>query len=185
MVSLVALAGCTKESPEGGPGAVQNGNGEVRPNGTDTGAPNAVAPNGRPVDADEATFNLNVPATATNVERGKTATATISIDRGDAFKQPVDLEFRAPAGINVKAQDKRLDPNEDEIEITIEAAPTAQVGEHVITVIGRPQTGKETSVQFHVEVEAADNDGAAPARETVPPARETVPPARTNNEATP
>src|SRR5687768_14153916 len=95
-LSALPLAGCTRESPKGGPGA----KGETVAKTTTTDAGTTVTTE-KKVETDRAenradTFSIKVPDGGTNVTQGKSENVTVSINRGDTFKQAVTLKFEAP-----------------------------------------------------------------------------------------
>ena len=104
-------------------------------------------------------FNISVPSFDTKVKQGETQAVTISLQRGDSFKQDVKLQIKlskgegisiAPAKVVVKASDK------PEVQIKITAPKDAALGEYNISVKGTPTTGEPTSVEFKVKVIAPE-----------------------------
>ena len=104
-------------------------------------------------------FNISVPSFDTKVKQGETQAVTISLQRGDSFKQDVKLQIKlskgegisiAPAKVVVKASDK------PEVQIKITAPKNAALGEYNVSVTGTPTTGEPTSVEFKVQVVAPD-----------------------------
>lgn len=151
-LSALTLAGCTRESPKGGPGAKAETT--TKTTSTDAGATvtteKKTETNRTEVRAE--TFSIEVPAGGTNVTQGKTENVTVSIDRGGSFKQPVKLTFKAPAGIKVTPAEATVAGSDSRIKVGIEAAPDAALGRHSINVIGTPETGKATSVKMDIDV---------------------------------
>jgi len=104
-------------------------------------------------------FKIVVPTSDTKIKQSETQNATISLERGDSFKQDVTLEITLvkgkgvtfdPAKIFVKAGDK------PDVQIQISAAKDAALGEYKVSVIGTPTTGEATTVAFNVKVLAPD-----------------------------
>lgn len=102
-------------------------------------------------------FKIAAPTFDTKVKQGEVQNVTITLERGESFKQDVTLELKLtkgegltldPAKVIVKAGDE---PN---VQITITAAKNAAIGEHVITVTGTPTTGEPTTTEFKVKVMA-------------------------------
>jgi len=102
-------------------------------------------------------FKIAVPTFDTKVKQGETQSVTISIERGESFKQDVTLEIKLfkgegltfePAKILVKADDK------PEVQVMITAPKDAAVGEYKVYVTGTPTTGEATSTEFNVKVVA-------------------------------
>ena len=102
-------------------------------------------------------FNIAVPTFGTKVKQGETQSVTISIERGESFKQDVTLEIKLSKGEGIT-----LDPakvlvkisDEPDVELTITAPKDAALGEYIISVTGTPETGEPTSVEFNVKVVA-------------------------------
>jgi uncharacterized membrane protein len=102
-------------------------------------------------------FKIAVPTFDTKLKQGEVQEVTISIERGELFKQDVTLEIKLTKGEGLK-----LDPTKvvvkaaekSDVQITITASKDAAIGEHVITVIGTPTTGEPTSMEFNVKVMA-------------------------------
>ena len=151
-LSALTLAGCTRESPKGGPGA--KGETTTKTTATDSGTTvtteKKVETNRGEVRAE--TFSIEVPPGGTNVTQGKREEVSVSIDRGGSFKQPVKLKFEAPAGIKVQPSEVTVGGADTRVKVGIEAAPDATPGRHSINVIGIPETGKQTSVKMDVDV---------------------------------
>ena len=102
-------------------------------------------------------FKISAPTFDIKLQQGEVQEVTISVERGESFKQDVTLEIKLtkgeglkldPTKVVVKAADK------SDVQITITASKDAVIGEHVITVIGTPTTGEPTSMEFNVKVMA-------------------------------
>jgi uncharacterized membrane protein len=100
-------------------------------------------------------FKIAVPAFDTKITQGEIQTVTISLKRGESFKQDVTLEIKLskgegitfdPAKVVVKAGDK------PDVQLTITVPKDAALGEHIVSVTGTPTTGEPTSVEFKVKV---------------------------------
>ena len=100
-------------------------------------------------------FNISVPTFDTKVKQGETQSVTISLERGESFKQDVTLQIKLskgegisvdPAKVTVKASDK------PDVQLTITAPKDAALGEYKVSVTGTPTTGESTSVEFNVKV---------------------------------
>jgi uncharacterized membrane protein len=129
----VALTGCTQEDEKGGPGA--------------------TAEKDANTDADDdRTFTLNVPDITTTVEQGGRDKASISISRGDEFKEEVKLQFKPPEGVTVTPADAAFNPDAEKVEITIEASAEAAPGDTNIEVTAVPQTGKSITKTMPITV---------------------------------
>jgi uncharacterized membrane protein len=102
-------------------------------------------------------FKIAIPTFDTKVKQGETQNVTISLKRGESFKQDVTLEIKLfkgegitfePAKVVVKASDN------PDVQIMITALKDANLGEYKVYVTGTPTTGEATSVEFKVKVEA-------------------------------
>jgi uncharacterized membrane protein len=102
-------------------------------------------------------FKIAVPTFDTKIKQGEIQIVTVSLERGESFKQDVTLEIKLskgegitfdPAKVVVKASDK---PN---VQLTITAPKDAALGEYKVSVTGTPTTGEPTSVEFNVKVVA-------------------------------
>jgi hypothetical protein len=102
------------------------------------------------------TFTLTVPATETDLERGERKEVKIAIDRGDQFSQAVQLQFKAPAGLQVIPPDTVIKAGEEETTVMLEASETAPLGEVSIELIGIPGSGKSVATTMKVEVKERD-----------------------------
>ena len=163
LVAAMAAMGCGEESEPGGPGAdpVPQANG-----------------NGNEMENEDNTFKMTVPSTATDIQAGGSQSVTVSIDREDQFNEAVTLQFTAPQGIQVEPQQHELTAGVDEADVTITVDPTAQPGEHRISVTATPASGQNpVTSEFMVEVEAAEG-GAANDPAADPAADPAVPPAQ-------
>ena len=100
-------------------------------------------------------FKIAVPTFDTKIKQGEVQSVTISLERGESFKQDVTLEIKLvngkgitfdPAKVLVKASDK---PN---VQIQVSAAKDAAISEYRISVMGTPKTGEPASTEFNVKV---------------------------------
>jgi uncharacterized membrane protein len=100
-------------------------------------------------------FKIAVPMFDTKIKQGEVQSVTISLERGESFKQDVTLEIKLfkgegitfdPAKVIVKAGDKA------DVQLTITAIKNAALGEYKVSVTGTPTTGESTSVEFNVKV---------------------------------
>ena len=104
-------------------------------------------------------FKIAVPTFDTKIKQGETQSVTISLERGDSFKQDVTLEIKLfkgkgitfePAKVLVKAGDK------PDVQLMITAPKNAALGEYKVAVTGTPTTGEPTATEFNVKVIAPD-----------------------------
>jgi len=97
---------------------------------------------------------LKVPSTDVDITQGEGDDVTLSIDRGSDFKQKVDLKFEAPAGVTVTPEPASILSTDNDIKIRVAAAADAKPGKAGLKVTAIPETGKEISESFTVEVKA-------------------------------
>ncbi len=143
--AAVALMGCTRESPPGGPGAKTTTTTKTTTDGT-------IKTTEQQTEKRDEIFKVEVPKGGTNVTQGKSEKITISLSRGDNFNETVNLKFAAPAGLKVVPPDVSIKRGETKTNVTVEAADDAMVGRHSITVTGSPESGKSTSVNMDIDV---------------------------------
>jgi hypothetical protein len=146
LVGVLALMGCNRESPPGGPGA-KTTPGAAKPVPDDS----SKTPPPQAQNRDE-TFKVKVPSGGTNVTQGKREEVTISLSRGDNFNDTVHLKFSAPAGLKVVPADVSIKRGETKTNVMVEAAEDAPVGRQTITVTGSPESGKSTSVNMDIDI---------------------------------
>lgn len=106
-------------------------------------------------------FKIDVPTFDTKVKLGDIQTVTLSLQRGDAFKQDVTLAVKLtkgtgitfdPAKVSIKAGDK------PDVQLAITAPKDVALGDYIVLVTGTPTTGEPTSVSFNVSVVDAKTD---------------------------
>lgn len=113
-----------------------------------------TSPQGGSVFADDG-FKIAVPVFDTTVKQGEVQTVSVSLLRGKNFKQDVALQVSATKGISVAPTDASLKASDKpELQLRVEAAKDAAIGEYRVHVKGTPKTGEATSVQFIVKVVA-------------------------------
>jgi uncharacterized membrane protein len=98
-------------------------------------------------------FKIAVPTLDVKLQQGEVQNVTVSLERGEYFKQDVKLQIKAAKGISVeptsviiKASDK------PDVQLRITAAQNAAIGEYNVSVKGIPKTGESTSTAFTVKV---------------------------------
>lgn len=98
-------------------------------------------------------FKIAVPTFDTKIKQGQTQYATVSLKRGDYFKQDVKLQIEASTGISVEPTSVMIKASDKpDVQLTIAAAQNAALGEYGIRVMGTPETGEPTSTVFTVKV---------------------------------
>jgi uncharacterized membrane protein len=101
-------------------------------------------------------FKIAVPTFDVEIKQGEIQSLTISLERGESFKQDVTLDIAVDKGISiepakvlVKASDKA------EVTLTITVPKGAALGKYKISVKGTPTTGEPTTTKFKVKVMAS------------------------------
>ena len=100
-------------------------------------------------------FKIAVPTFDTEVKQGEVRAATVSLRRGESFKQDVSLEVQASKGISVDPTDVLVKASESpDVQLRIAATRDTALGAYVVSVKGTPKTGEPTSTAFTVKVVA-------------------------------
>ena len=111
-------------------------------------------------------FKIDVPTFDVKVKQGETQAIAIKLQRGESFKQDVTLKIEAAEGISVAPARVLVKASDaPEVQLTIMASKDAAIGDYVVNVIGTPETGEPTSVEFKVKVLAVE---VAPAVQSEP-----------------
>jgi len=120
---LATVFGCSSSSPKGG--SVVKGEG----------------------------FKIAVPTLDVKLKQGETQSVTVSLERGDYFKQDVKLQIEASKGISVEPTSIVIKASDTpDVQLRIAAAQDAALGEYSVSVKGTPKTGESTSTKFTVKV---------------------------------
>ena len=91
-------------------------------------------------------FKIVVPSFDTKIKQGEVKSVTISMERGESFKQDVTLKIKLskgegitfdPAKVIVKASDKA------DVQLTITAPKDAALGEYKVSVTGTRQPANQ------------------------------------------
>ena len=124
-LALVAISGCESSSPRGG------------------GMTKDVG------------FKIAVPTLDTNLKQSEVRAATISLQRGESFKQDVRLQIQASEGISVDPTDVLVKASASpDVQLRIAATKNTALGAYIVSVKGTPKTGEPTSTAFTVKVVA-------------------------------
>jgi uncharacterized membrane protein len=98
-------------------------------------------------------FKIAVPTFEIEIKQGETQSVTISLERGESFKQDVKLEFKAAKGISIEPTDIMVKASDKpEVALRITVPKDAALGVYKISVKGTPKTGEPTSTEFNVKV---------------------------------
>src|SRR5262245_11473404 len=139
-VALVALTGCPNTSPPGGNTNRANNANNANTNNTVVGSP-------------DETFKLT--ANDLSLKQGESKAHKIGITRGKDFKDDVALSFSgAPMGVTLDPSAPTIKAGDPDATVNVKADDKAGLGDHTITVTGKPKTGKDTSVSFKLSVTA-------------------------------
>ncbi len=101
------------------------------------------------------TFTVSPPTLPVSVKQGDKQTITLTLNRGSGFKETVNLTAQEPKGIKVtfdKSSVKASDPKE--VAMSVSADKDAALGDNVIKVTAKPETGAETTFDVKVSVSA-------------------------------
>ena len=110
------------------------------------------SPRGGGVSRDEG-FTLVVPAFDTEIRQGQAQSVSILVDRDDYFKRDVQLEFTAPAGININPTRAMVSASDRPyVQLRISANEDAALGAYRVHVKGNPNTGQATATDLIVKV---------------------------------
>jgi uncharacterized membrane protein len=98
-------------------------------------------------------FQIAVPTFTTNVKQGEVQNVTLSLHRGDYFKQDVRLELKTTAGLSIDPSNILVKASDvPDVQFRISAAKDAALSEYRVNVTATPANGQPTSVQFIVRV---------------------------------
>ena len=100
-------------------------------------------------------FKVAVPTFSTEVKQGQTQSVTVSLERGDYFKQDVKLQIEASKGIIVDPTKVLIKASESaDVQLRIATTMDTALGSYHVSVKGTPETGEPTSAAFTVTVVA-------------------------------
>jgi uncharacterized membrane protein len=98
-------------------------------------------------------FKIAAPVFDTKIKQGEVQNVTISIERGESFKQDVELQIEAAEGISVEPTKVMVEASDKpDVQIKITAPKDAALGVYRVSVKGTPKTGEPTSTEFDVKV---------------------------------
>ena len=113
---------------------------------------NSTSPRGGGLSEDEG-FKIAVPTLSTHVIQGDRQTVTVVVKREKYFKQNVTLQAEAAQGISVEPRRVEVKASESpEVQLQIKAPKDAALGKYLVHVVGTPETGNPTSIDFTVKV---------------------------------
>jgi uncharacterized membrane protein len=98
-------------------------------------------------------FKIAVPTYDTEVKQGDVRTITVSLERGESFKQDVRFQINTTKGISVDPTNILVKANEKpDVQLQIMVPKDAALGEYSVSVKGTPETGEPTSTSFDMQV---------------------------------
>jgi uncharacterized membrane protein len=98
-------------------------------------------------------FKIVVPNFTREIKQSETQNITVSLERGDYFKQDVQLQIQASKGIDVEPTSVLIKSSDrPEAQLRIAVPKDASIGEYIVYVKGIPETGEPTSTVFTVKV---------------------------------
>lgn len=110
---------------------------------------------GGEVASDKRDFRISAPVMATTVAQGEVQPITVTLHRGEYFRDDVELKVKAPKGINVDPSSVTVAAGDSSsVQFVISAASDAPLATYQVEVQAEPDNGKATWVQFPVKVVA-------------------------------
>ncbi|MGA2916759.1 MAG: hypothetical protein ABSE89_12105 [Sedimentisphaerales bacterium] len=98
-------------------------------------------------------FKIAVPTFETDIKQGEVQSVTVSLERGESFKQDVKLMFKTTKGISVEPTDVMVKASDTpDVQLRITVPKTAALGVYSVSVEGTPKTGEPTSTSFDMRV---------------------------------
>jgi len=149
---LGLLAGCSRESNKGGPGAKETTRTDTKTSDGKTTTTTSTTEGGNRSD----TFSVKVPLTSTGLKQGERKEVTVTVSRGSKFDADVTLKFDPPAGLKVDPATAVAKKGSDDVRVHIEAMPDAAAGDKVVHVIGTGAGGPDAHVDLKVDVKKKD-----------------------------
>jgi hypothetical protein len=146
LAGVLVLPVACNQSDVGGPGAKPGGS---KPNSSNknvvTGAPK------------HETFRLSAPSMSTTLKQGETKEVDITVERASDFKEDVTLTFKSEAGLKVMPESTTIKASEKDTKarVNVTAEKNAPIGDSLIHVTGKPETGEPTAVDFKITVKGA------------------------------
>jgi hypothetical protein len=100
-------------------------------------------------------FTIAVPTFDTDIKQGQTQNVTVSLERGDYFKQDVKLQIEVSKGLSIYPTDILVKASESPaVQLRIATTSDTALGSYLVSVKGTPKTGEPTSTAFTVKVVA-------------------------------
>ena len=100
-------------------------------------------------------FKIAVPTLGTDVKQGEVRSITVSLQRGESFKQDVKLQIQASKGLSVEPTEVLVKASESpDVQVRVAATTDTALGSYTVSVKGTPKRGEPTSTAFTVKVVA-------------------------------
>ncbi|MFC1763031.1 hypothetical protein ACFL6U_13240 [Planctomycetota bacterium] len=98
-------------------------------------------------------FKIAVPTRDTEIKQGEVSSVTVTLERGDFFKEAVDLQIQASEGISIYPTDIQVKGSDNpNVQLRIATNKDTALGSYLVSVKGTPKTGEPTSKAFTVKV---------------------------------
>ena len=117
----------------------------------------------RVTSTEQPNFNLSLVSDFTNLERGKSASVKVLIDRGPGFREPVTIEVEGlPPGVTLASPSPLvIAPNQNDVQVQFQADDAARIMAIPLKIIGRSAHGtmellRTASVSENVPLAAGD-----------------------------
>ncbi|MBE3039416.1 MAG: hypothetical protein IMZ62_11470 [Chloroflexi bacterium] len=111
-----------------------------------------MSPKGGSISKDEG-FKVQVPMLPTEIKQGDRQTISVTVRRGEFFKQDVRLELKASQGITVTPTNILVKASDTpEVPLQISVPKDAALSEYRVYLKATPETGEPTSVEITVKV---------------------------------
>ena len=100
-------------------------------------------------------FKISAPTLPVMLKQGDKQTVTLTLDRGSGFQQTVKLDAQPPKGLKVEFDKSTIKASDaKEVSMSITADKDTALGDHVIKVTAKPDTGAETTLDVNVKISA-------------------------------
>lgn len=100
-------------------------------------------------------FKMSAPTLPVMLKQGDKQTVTLTLDRGSGFQQTVKLDAQPPKGLKVEFDKSTIKASDaKEVSMSITADKDTALGDHVIKVTAKPDTGAETTLDVNVKISA-------------------------------
>jgi uncharacterized membrane protein len=103
------------------------------------------------------TFRVSAPATTTTLKQGEQKEVSLEVERSADFKQDVTLTFKGDKGVTITPASTtvKASSGDTNVKVMVAADNSAPVGEAVVHVTAKPESGDSTSAEFKVNVKGS------------------------------